>query len=239
MKISDVQWNEFLEILKDEFLRLKATGIPFSHAQKAAKEVAYECYPDIREVFRAAMKDVGTPAAIEGHRLASAMSGFWTQLRDNDKATPPVITALPLPIAPKPPSTPPATNGDRQKPGIVLYPSGYSRVNETVLVMVRAAAPTPGKIFCIGNLAALNALVGCSSWAISNVLLGKAGNTTMHDAGSEFEPVERSTSSCYEVRCIRAPRTAADIEADSIRAEMAAMAAKQKELETRLRGLGL
>ena len=67
----------------------------------------------------------------------------------------------------------------------------------------------------------------------------KAGNTTMHDAGYEFEPVERSTSSCYEVRCTRAPRTAADIEADGIRKEMAAMAAKQKELEARLRGLGL
>lgn len=273
MTSSTSEIDEYLALWRDEYISGRRAGLKHTRAKRLASDQLRRAYPELADLMRdgmvAKLSGSVTPETEKAVSLVSRMGQIGRHVRkimDDEMAAPPAglhvipMAALPglapidapyipntrptiPPRAANPTQGPPGPNGDRQKPGIVLYPSGYSRVNETVLVMVLAAAPTPGKTFCVGNLSALNALIGCSQWAVPNVLLGNAGNTTMSDAGYEFAAIRRDgdgyVEGCFSVRCVRAPRTAAAIEADAIRAEMAEMAAKQKELETRLRGLGL
>lgn len=262
------EYEEYQAMLEYEY-RLRRAKTSYYLAKKHAKPAVNAAYPGVAELLKASMGDPGSAAGLAGRELASRLNRFWSQIKAEEaqgalargvpvqaKMTPPPapqakIVPPPAPVNDTPlfPAGLPASlsgslpqNGDRPKPGIVLSSSGYSKVNETVLMMVRAVAPTAGQLVHFGNLAILMALIGCARGTIQNVLMNQANNTIIRDAGYEFKIVERGspgyTEGCFVVYCVRAPRPAADIEAEKLLAEKAAMAARQRVIDAKLRELG-
>lgn len=253
------EYEEYQAMLEYEY-RLRRARTSYYLAKKHAKPAVNAAYPGVAELLKASMGDPGSAAGLAGRELASRLNRFWSQIKVEEvqgarpQVTPAQAKTTPLPvpqvkIAPPAPvnDTPlfpaglPASlprspqNGDRPRPGIVLSSSGYSKVGETILMMVRAAAPAAGELVHFGNLAMLMALIGCARGTIQNALLNRANNTIVGDAGYEFKIVERGspgyTEGCFVAYCVRAPRAAADIEAEQL-------LAKKAEIEKRLRELG-
>lgn len=261
------EYEEYQAMLEYEY-RLRRARTSYYLAKKHAKPAVNAAYPGVAELLKASMGDPGSAAGLAGRELASRLNRFWNQIKAEEaqgalaRVIPAQAKTTPLPVPQAKIAPPPAQvndtplfpaglpvspsgslpqNGDRPKPGIVLSSGGYSKVNETVLMMVRAAAPTAGQLVHFGNLAILMALIGCARGTIQNVLLNQANNTIIRDAGYEFKIVERGspgyTEGCFVVYCVRAPRQAADIEAEELLAKKMSLAAEQRAIETRLREL--
>ena len=236
------EFNEYLSALEDEYRRNITAGMKQTTAKKAAKAACAEAYPAVVKLLALALRgEPGDPQRVEAHRMAQRMRELWGQLQT--EVRPRQANSTPAPAA-SPSSS--DTNGGRKriKPGIVLAPSGYSNVMETVLRMIAASELKPGDVLVLGNLHVLHYLIGCTRSVIPNLLFNKGRYTAVGEAGYEFEAIpERGEYTDYAVRCIAVPRTARDAEIDELRQQMAAqMAAHQQEMkaiEERLRALGV
>lgn len=257
------EYDEYQAMLEYEYRQHRQAGVTASLSRKRAKETVGAAYPDIVALLRAGM--VGDPQSESyraGRELANRLAKLWRRIDAEDE--PPASAKsssnrLPFPMTEKPllpassgngaasplereafsPESAAQKNGNRQKPGIVLSPSGYSKVNETVLAMIRAAAPTAGKTVNLGNSNGLATLIGCSPVSIRNVLLNQADNTIVRKAGYEFRFLGEGDTGyvdgCLVVYCVRAPQPQVDIkDAENLRAQLAALMVKAREIEAQL-----
>jgi hypothetical protein len=250
------EWDEYLAMLEYEY-RQRRPKTAFDPARREAKKVVNEVYPGIAALLAAAIQSPSSPAGRAGHSLTVRLAKFWTGIKSEKtqaKSTKAVATEVgmrpfpaftngSLPVRVETAEPEPLPNGKpRQKPGIVLKADGNSNLAETVLMMVRAADLAAGDVFHMGNPAALNALIGCARGSIANVLFNKARNTTMSDAGYEFQPLERGAheyvEGCFSVQCVRAPWSATkQREVEALRAAIAAAEVEKAQAEARLREL--
>lgn len=235
--ITDERWNEFLQLMEDEYRRLVGQGVLFTPAKERAKKAAYECYPDVQALMAQSMKKPGDGGdVLEARQRVASIAGFWKRLQgtgDSDNAPPALSLNIPPPPPPTMPAAPIQANGNsrsRKKPGIVLYESGYSNLSATMLSLIKALGVKAEDAVNFGDLRLWNEALGCSEYAIPNCLLDSGTNESMKRAGYQFRPSGRGYRE-YVVTCVTSPRSEIEIERENLKRQIAELRARLSGLE--------
>ena len=205
------QFEEYKELLADEYRRNRQKGMGFHPARIAAKKAANAAYPDIAAAMTAAMRnDGGDPDTAQGRRMASSMSGFWKVLQhENGNGDMP----LPAPV----PVQPPPTNGNGNT---------RAEVAPRLLCMLEAIGIKAGDVWALGNLDGLTALKKCGDNSILNAVL-TTPNGPIQRAGYRFEGLNAPRHDC-KVKCVQAPRSEVEVRKANIEKRLSDWAARQE-----------
>ena len=230
--MNEQQKNEYIAMLKSEFLDNVDAGMKNTTAMDRAKESVNAAYPEIARLLYMAIRGGGTEdEVIQARSMAASMNGLWKRLYQvaNERRNNNLPLALPEPLDDAPPASKGTTqNGSRQrvKPGLVIHAqSGKSNVAQTVCEAIKAVGYKPGDVIRFGDLRLWGWVAGFSLYAIPNLVTGAGNTLTLIREGYQFEVVDPAPCN-YTVKLVALPQTAREIEIAALEAEHAKLAAK-------------
>lgn len=238
MTISDERKQAYFDALRDDFLhRVVDCGASNYEAKEGAKLVAGVKFPDVsRLLSRAMVISKSDPDYAESRTIVAQSSGLWKKklfpeadrLRANvgaDRVNDPAPEPTP---DPEPVRNTARARSPRDKPLIVVNPSGTVNVTKTVLAMLRELDPRIGEVIDFGNLRLWGAALGCNPYSLSNMFLERSNTTPLRDNGFTFDGVSTATER-FSVRVVGVP--------DRRKMEIATMEAQIDALRNQIKRL--
>lgn len=204
--------NEILELWGSEYEIGRSLGKKHTPAKNAATNEIKRAYPFLTACFQKAQayrageyqKDESVSF---GMALSAKMGQLGLKLRKKwDADTNESATGTP---PPPPPSLPPNGTYQRQKPGLILYESGYSNVAATIVSVIKSLGLRPGDVINLGDMAFWGEVMGCSDSAIPNIFQGSGGQKQLINEGYVFEILDKSYRK-LTVKVVSAPRSDTD-----------------------------